>query len=1389
MASTSLQFEIANQNRPRVVLSSPEPAFTTKLTFPVQLEFSGAVLPFDVALLDARLELANGAVASDDLADLGSVAFSPLSRLGTSPRIFVLDVSVDLRTATDAVLVIEVPANITTNDLGESNLASKPLRLVLDRRPPTAQLQFQGYKKLDTEQYLAGCYFYWSEPVTLLKGVDAIEATTIATGDEERVSERRNFTVVDDKTWYVELLVTDGALLTLSLGVGAARDRAGRENLASSTNRTVDTLRPLISISSPGPDPTNTRRVPLLFSVSKPAELTRDMVSTRLVIVSNASETYEFPVVDFKSLGGYRWEAVVLVQDWQGEGVLRVSVAADALKDEAGNGNFAAFVERRLDYLSPVATVTSSTSNPTNRATLPLTFTWNEPVVASGGLERLVARVEGGASLEITSLVINPREWTAEVSGAHNQTVIVEVLAGACRDMAGNINERTDEPFSRTIDTVAPELKMLPASGEGKPTSNADFLVTFEFSKPVVGFTSDDLIIRAVGGDGTDTPFPSPASFRVDSLTSDDGMQWTARIRVAANRSDVDFMVEVPAGVARDAAGNGNAEMSMLLQYRGKPPIVAVSAEGPHTTTTLITFTFVWDEVIGNQFTIEDLVATDQTGDAMTPVLGGLRVLIEGLEFSANYDLTGRESVSVGVKAQAVKGPFGTFNDLSAMVTVERNPRINGTCSIACANGLCSGDVCACDDGFQHQVDWVRIADCSVNSFDRTLLLLVTAAVVFLFGLYALTALVALPRTSQLRHRQARQLQVSMVLAWALLRTVFFILRIYPIFLPWNVLDALLLATPSIALFIAFAVSIELSLSKTLTNGSPVTEGSSRVVLNLVCVLAAASLVVTTASDSFLEAIDAQAQRQLVLMIGVALEAFFVLLLAVFFSLVVLRIPVQELEVMTVGTRERSDVPLKSVSFTGASGRKQAAGEYDLDKTYEMLRKRREDAKFGKRFGSKAPLAAPPAPPQAPPPRKQHQEGREMQWKHMAMLRRNAVAKLLVGAVAYAVFTACVLLLTPMTLIWFMALRWLELLFVIFCIIIHRRYSTVRAREQSSKEFGRYANLVSHISLPTEEGAGTKRALQTGNKSKPKATKKRVQISDPHRLQLLDELESDTDSSLGITISGSEDDSDASISGLDRPARMNVGAAGNSTGAHDGPYHAPVFGPGPGYGPYAHAPPPTDYYYDNGGGGGGGGYYDPYYRGNQDGEYYEDGQGQYDGGGYGYEEEGGRAYRDGRDSYREGGGQGRGRYSTADSDASGESRDTAMPLRNLRRGGRGRDRRYGGTSEDTEDTASQSQSSPGSHTRTHRNTHRNTHTHTYTRTYTKRNIHTLTHIHILTHTHTHTHRSYTDGTRTRATSDSGDTEDRGMYLSIRSWPATSLRQYSAFHCNTLVELL
>ena len=162
------------------------------------------------------------------------------------------------------------------------------------------------------------------------------------------------------------------------------------------------------------------------------------------------------------------------------------------------------------------------------------------------------------------------RTWNAQVAPARSGTVTVSVPEGAAE--AEGTDNAPSEPLVVDAD-VAPAQATVRRLGDGP--INEPFSVEVTFSKPVTGLTMDELDIE--GGWATGMASESDGQSHEVLITPNEGAQT--------------ITITVPADVAQDANGRGNAASATLRIDAPAPPLEAsfVNVPSEHDGATAFT--------------------------------------------------------------------------------------------------------------------------------------------------------------------------------------------------------------------------------------------------------------------------------------------------------------------------------------------------------------------------------------------------------------------------------------------------------------------------------------------------------------------------------------------------------------------------------------------------------------------------------------------------------------------------------------------------------------------------------------------------------------------------------------------------------------------------------
>jgi hypothetical protein len=223
-----------------------------------------------------------------------------------------------------------------------------------------------------------------------------------------------------------------------------------------------------------------------------------------------------------------------------------------------------------IDTSSPTVVIDSTEPNPTNASPIPVTITFNESVINF---------VEGDITVSngtINNFAGTGANYTFDLVPAGQGLVTVDIAAGVAEDSVGNLNTAAAQ-FSRTYDSVAPDVEIDQASGQPDPASVSPVNFTAVFDEPVTDF-NDAADVTLSGTAGANT-------IVITELSPMDGT--TYRVAVSGMLNPGTVTVSIPMGAAQDAAGNPNTAST------SSNPTVTVVQGAPIITEGAETFTLM----------------------------------------------------------------------------------------------------------------------------------------------------------------------------------------------------------------------------------------------------------------------------------------------------------------------------------------------------------------------------------------------------------------------------------------------------------------------------------------------------------------------------------------------------------------------------------------------------------------------------------------------------------------------------------------------------------------------------------------------------------------------------------------------------------------------------
>ncbi|QNL18864.1 hypothetical protein HXX25_05595 [Hyphobacterium sp. CCMP332] len=336
------------------------------------------------------------------------------------------------------------------------------------------------------------------------------------------------------------------------------------------------------------------------------------------------------------------------ITDFAGNTVANSEPATDETYDVRNTPSAIASVAR----LTPSASLTNADS-----LTWRLTFAQIDPY--------LDLPTSAFTALGTTGTVTNVSRFSigfdVTVSGGDlaglNGDVTLGLADSDFADDYGNIMDRTipaGAELTYTLDNVVPTVEITSASGT---LVNGDFEVTVTFSEPVTGFDGNDIVRSNSGYYGF----------------SGSGTTYTFTAAPSSNP----FTFDIPAGVAQDAAGNGNTAAAQFVgTVDSTRPSVTLSTTagivtfGRRTVSGPFTLDIEFSETV-EDFVIGDLSLTNATASnfsgsgttysvLITPTPNAqMEILLEGNAFS---DPAGNLGIGAQLEVDDDQTPPRVFN-------------------------------------------------------------------------------------------------------------------------------------------------------------------------------------------------------------------------------------------------------------------------------------------------------------------------------------------------------------------------------------------------------------------------------------------------------------------------------------------------------------------------------------------------------------------------------------------------------------------------------------------------------------------------------------------------------------------------------------------------------
>ncbi len=459
----------------------------------------------------------------------------------------------------------------------------------------------------------------------------------------------------------------DGSV-TIDIAAGAAADLASNaSNAATQASVVSDTMKPTVTFT------------PSIDGVSN--------VSVIGVTVAFSESVSGFDLSDLAITNGSASELTGSGSSYSfnltpaADGEVLVSLAAGSVADAAGNSNDAAELQIRSDRTAPSApSVTSPAADtPTTATTFDITGTIN-PV------EDTLVRVyrDDDNSLAGEQLLLGGDGFSITVPLTLNGTNRFRVTS---TDAAGNVSVATTTSVI-TQDSIAPQTSISVTSAAF--TNVASIAVAVSFTEDVIGFDASDVSVS----NGT-----------VGDFVAVDGSHYT--LNVTPNGDGL-VTIDVAAGVAADAAGNGNeaATQRSFVSDRTAPaitltPSLAKNENGWNNTDVTVSYSVVESNI--------DAEASDSADDVLTAsgTASATVTDLAGNSTTVSYEVLIDKVAPTLTASRDIEANENGWNNSNVTVTFEASDDLSG--------GVSSPDAQVFSDGFD-QTASATVTDLAGNS-------------------------------------------------------------------------------------------------------------------------------------------------------------------------------------------------------------------------------------------------------------------------------------------------------------------------------------------------------------------------------------------------------------------------------------------------------------------------------------------------------------------------------------------------------------------------------------------------------------------------------------------------------------------------------------------------
>ena len=464
--------------------------------------------------------------------------------------------------------------------------------------------------------------------------VSGFEKDDISLSDSTTTARVTSLTATDDITYTATITPIASGDVVISIPAGAAMDVATNLNTAAETQTViVDMDAPSVEISVPSGVQSGAFDFTITFSESVSFLVESDVFFAGST-VSSTITTWTW--IDPDTYNG------TITPTASGDVV--ISIPKGTVIDDAVNQNIASETHTvTVDMDAPTVTVSAPTV--AQKGAFDITFTFSEAV--SGFEQAEVSLADSTATASVGALTTADNIiYTTTVTPTTSGTVSLSIPASVATDVAGNANTAS-ETHTITVDMDAP----VPTATVISVPQKGAFAIIVMFSEVVSGFEQTDISL-----------VHSTARASITGLGSGDNISYGVGITPTTSGFVV---IDIPAGVATDAAGNPNtASERRIVTIDMDRPTVNVSAPTVAQKGAFdITFTF--SEAVSGFEQAEVLLANNTA----TASVGALTTA-DNIIYTTTVTPTTSGTVSLRIPAKVATDAAGNANTASERHTI-----------------------------------------------------------------------------------------------------------------------------------------------------------------------------------------------------------------------------------------------------------------------------------------------------------------------------------------------------------------------------------------------------------------------------------------------------------------------------------------------------------------------------------------------------------------------------------------------------------------------------------------------------------------------------------------------------------------------------------------------